>query len=91
MTNNSTSYSYKYALKGFRKNFATQLFIFYWSKYSDASVAVDMVSKRMKHSSRAMTVSHYIESVEEIEAEKFSQYMPSEIIGMQTQKRILDY
>lgn len=82
---------YKYSLKGFRKNFATLLFAYFWHKYNDSGVAVERVSKRMQHSSKHITVNHYIETMEQIEAEKYMHLMPFEIIEKVVQARILDY
>jgi integrase len=82
---------YKYALKGFRKNFATLLFCYFWRKYNDAYVAVERVSKRMRHSSKHITVNHYIETVEQIEAEKYMNLMPFEIIEQVVQTRLYDF
>ena len=83
--------SYKYELKGFRKNFATLLFAYFYNKYDDASVAVERVSKRMKHSNTHITVNHYIETMEQIQAEKYMHLMPFEIIENITQSRITDF
>lgn len=82
---------YKYVLKGLRKNFATLLFCYFWKKYKDASIALEKVSKRMKHSSKHMTANHYIETIEQIDAEKYMHLMPFEIIEQAIQTRMTEY
>lgn len=82
---------YKYVLKGLRKNFATLLFCYFWKKYDDAGVALEKVSKRMHHSSKHITANHYIETIEQIEADKYSHLMPFEILDKVVQTRIMDF
>lgn len=82
---------YKYMLKGLRKNFATILFAYYWKKYSDPYVAVQLTCKRMGHSSDKITVTHYIEAVETIHAERHTDLLPFEILNKVGDKPLLHY
>lgn len=91
MIGNEIKTQYSYALKGFRKNFATLLFTYFWDKYGDSGVAVERVSKRMKHSSRHMTANHYIETMEQIDGPRFKGFLPFEIVTQIKQKRLVDY
>ena len=58
---------FRLQLKGFRKTFQTVLFKYYLEKYGDAAVALEFVSKRMRHSCTHMTAYHYIENYEVID------------------------
>ena len=89
--NKLIKYEYKYQLKGFRKTFATLLFYYYWRKYSDANIGAEMVAKRMKHSAKHITITHYIENAEQIQANKFTNLMPFQIVDNTNQKRITEY
>lgn len=82
---------YYFQLKGFRKNFATLLFCYFWRKYGDAGVALELVCKRMRHSNTGITIHHYIETMEQIQAGRFMHLMPFEIIQNIRQRSILDY
>lgn len=62
---------YLLQLKGFRKTFQTVLFKYYMEKYNDAGVALEMVSKRMRHSSEQMTAYHYIENYKAIDVDSW--------------------
>ena len=90
-TNKRCRMQYKYQLKGFRKNFATLLFIYYWRKYQDAGVGVEMTSKRMRHSCREITAYHYIETANQIDAEHFQGMLPFQVIKQLKQKRVFDF
>ena len=48
-------------MRGLRKTFATHTFYRYWGKLGSPSAAMEMTAKRMKHSSKGITVTHYIE------------------------------
>lgn len=88
------SYERKYQLKGLRKNFQTFLFYYYWQKYNSADLALEMVSKRMKHSSRSMTCKHYVESCEQFGMSTLDMLigrMPFEWIHNSGQHRIYEY
>lgn len=84
-------YEYKYMLKGLRKNFATILFAFFWKKYRDPYVAVQLTCKRMGHSSDNITVTHYIQAVETIQAERYTHLLPFEILNKVGDKPLLHY
>lgn len=70
---------YRYSWSGFRKTFQTLVFAYYWKKYQDSGVALEMVSKRMKHSSKGITAKHYIENVDSIQANQYLHLLPFEI------------
>lgn len=82
---------YYYQLKGFRKNFATNMFSYFYHKYNDANISVELVSKRMKHSNNGMTITHYFDSMHQINAQKYKYFMPFEIVKSIRQHRIYDY
>lgn len=91
MQNEILKYEYKYQLRGLRKNFATLLFWHLWKKYDSSEVALEMVSKRMRHSSQHMTAYHYVESADQIEAAKYAHLLPFELVATSYQARIGDY
>lgn len=62
---------YVYQIKGLRKNFQTIKFHKYYRKYKDAGVALEFISKEMKHSSKHMTAYHYIENCDLLDIEKY--------------------
>jgi len=62
---------YVFQIKGLRKNFQTIKFNKYYKKYKDAGVALEFISKEMKHSSKHMTAYHYIENCDILEIEKY--------------------
>ena len=71
---------HKYKLKGFRKTYCTLRFAYYYHKFKDPLVAVLMVQKELKHSSKEMTAIHYIEAMEQIEAMRFKDMLPYEAL-----------
>jgi integrase len=84
-------YEFKLQLKGFRKNFATLLFMYFWNKYNDPTLAALMVSKRMVHSSQHITANHYIQTTFDISAKDCMGLMPFEILPNVKQTRIADF
>lgn len=88
------TYERRYQLKGFRKNFQTILFYYYWKKYGDAAIAAEMVSKRMKHSSTKITIKSYIENVEQLGIRNIESVIakrPFEWIKSAGQMKIFEY
>lgn len=86
--------NYRYQLKGFRKNFQTILFYHYWKEYNDAGVGLELVSKRMKHSSTGMTIRHYIENVNQLGVNNLNLLLgktPGEWIRTSPQKKLFEY
>ena len=82
---------YIYQMKGLRKNFMTLEFARQLDKWKDPSIAIEMTSKRAKHSSKNITVYHYIESFDSLNVNRFKEYTPAQIMGLKNQTRILDY
>lgn len=85
------TWEYAYQLKGCRKMFATLIFTHYYTKFKDAYVAGEMVSKRMKHSDTGITWHHYILCAEQIEAQKYLHLMPFEITSPQAQSVLMEF
>lgn len=84
-------HEFVFQIKGIRKSFAMCAFWQYWSKYGDANTAVDMTVKRLRHSSRGMTVSHYLDDSERLNRSKWQGMTPSDIIRLSTQTKIENY
>jgi len=83
---------YVLQLKGLRKDFQTLLFKKEIEKWKDSNVALEMVSKRMKHSSQKITAFHYIENFDSLDINRFAHLEPAEILRTSgSQKRIMDY
>lgn len=79
-------------LNGLRKTFQTYLFYHYYKKNNDAGVALELTSKRMKHSSKQMTAYHYIQNFEALNIEEYGLDLPiHEVIDNGHQTRILDF
>lgn len=87
----SVGYEYKYQLKGFRKTFATLMFAYFWKKYGSADIALEKVSKRMKHNSKWMTMNHYVDMCRQIDAMKYCDQLPFEHLSGETQSNIADF
>lgn len=71
---------YKYQLKGFRKAYVTHRFYREWDKLNSAGAAIEMVCRDMHHSSKGMTVSHYIEDGEKLNMRSWAEKSIWEII-----------
>jgi integrase len=79
-------------LNGLRKTFQTYLFYHEYQKHNDAGVALELTSKRMKHSSKHMTAYHYIQNFEALQIEAYGLDLPIyEILEAGQQMRIPDY
>lgn len=86
-----TKKPYLLRLKGFRKTFQTVLFKYYIEKYGDAAVALEFVSRRMKHSSTHMTAYHYIENYEVINVVQWIECFFCEKPRLEYQARLEEY
>jgi integrase len=53
-------------LKGLRKNFQTLKFWQNYKEWNSPDIALEMTSKMMKHSSRQLTIYHYIENFDRL-------------------------
>lgn len=91
MRSGQISLEYRYSWGGLRKTFQTLLFAHFWQKYNDASIALEMVSKRMHHSSGHMTIKHYIENAENIQAKSYLHLLPFEIASNIPRQSMLEY
>lgn len=76
-------------LKGFRKTFQTVLFAHFYRKYGDANVALEWVSKRMKHSSKHITAYHYLQDYEKLDVNRWVEWL--ETGRAPQQSRIYDF
>ena len=85
------TWEYVYQLKGFRKIFATLIFVHYYTKFNDAYVAGEMTAKRMMHSDSGLTWHHYILCAEQIDAKKYMHLLPFEISGTSAQRTVMDF
>jgi hypothetical protein len=85
--------TYRYQLKGIRKLFATKTFWEYYEEYNhDANASILLTSKRMRHSSGHITVTHYFsENKEELEIYKFLNIPMCEIIDLYYQSKLTDF
>jgi integrase len=82
---------YIFQLKGLRKNFQTLEFARQLDKWKDSGVAIEMTSKKMRHSSKGITAYHYIESFDALEIEHYKKYSPAEILQQQSQTSLLNF
>lgn len=72
MLNTQDHERYVYGLKAARKTFQTIVFHHHWRKYGDATMALLMTSKRMKHSCKEITALHYIEALSPAEVDAWT-------------------
>lgn len=82
---------YVYTWGGIRKTFQTLLFSHYWKQYDDPGVALEMTSKRMKHSSTRITFKHYIENSENINAKDYLNILPFKLVRIPRQENLHEY
>jgi len=89
---NAFGQEYALQLKGLRKTFATLVFAKEWQKWGAAEVAMEFACKRMKHSSKGMTVSHYLDNFESLRLKKMSLFLsPDEAVKAASQTRMADF
>ena len=81
---------YVLRLKGLRKNFQTLEFARDLAKWGDAGVALEMTSKRMRHSSARITAYHYIENFDAIDAERNAAFSMPELLRSGSRQTWLD-
>lgn len=87
--NNTFFKPYIYQLKGLRKNFQTLKFFQGYKKWNDAYIALECISKDMKHSTKNMTFRHYIENNDTLEIDRFQNLEIHEIIKKSNQQTTL--
>lgn len=85
------SYEYKYQMKGFRKNWATLCFFYYYEQYRSEKIAGTLLSARMKHSCISMTFKHYFVIGKQINAEKYKDKLIFEVINFTSQMKVFEY
>lgn len=83
--------AWKLQLKGARKTFQTILFKYFMDKYQDAGVAMEMISKRMRHSSRHMTAYHYIENYEVLDVDRWIDEFFCDKPRLESQTRLMEW
>lgn len=71
---------YKYQLKNLRHNFQTLLFWHELHKFSSPDVALCRTSRRMKHSNKRITATHYLEAVDALNMNEYGHLNMGEII-----------
>lgn len=91
MRNERLDLEYVYQLKGLRKDFQTLDFKRNYDELCDAGLAIEMTSKRMRHSSTKITARHYIENFDALGVKTLPSLVPNELLRMGQQKRLLDY
>lgn len=82
---------YRIQLKGLRKNFQTLMFAKELERWKDSGVALEMVSKRMRHSSARITAYHYICNFETLQIQKYIHCSPEDLLKESRQKRLYDF
>ncbi|MCA1807531.1 MAG: hypothetical protein LC687_06770, partial [Actinobacteria bacterium] len=83
---------YRLQLKGLRKNFQTVEFarqLAQWRGHAD--FALEMTSKRMRHSTASVTARHYIEGLGELGLVQGQNALLRELVKPQRQSRIDDW
>lgn len=81
---------YVLKLKGFRKSFASTVFAREYRKWSDAGVALEFTSKRLKHSTAHMTAYHYLQHLETTEVDLWDQFLNADA-RLEEQRRLADF
>lgn len=81
---------YLLKIKGLRKSFSTYDFARNYAKWKDADVALEMTSKRMKHSTAHITAHHYIENFDALGIKKVTTDLDP-LKNLSNQMRILDF
>lgn len=83
---------YVLQIKGLRKSFQTYDFARNYAKWHDAGVALEMTSKRMKHSTTHITAHHYIENFDALGIKKVTTDLdPIKALSLSRQMRIMDF
>lgn len=70
----------KLQLSGIRKTAATLLFAKFYKEIGDYHIAANKVQRRFKHASPWMTMHHYVDDMKSIEALKYCDYSPWELL-----------
>lgn len=91
MRSGEIRYEFRYTWGGLRKTFQTLLFATLWERYKDSGVALEMTSKRMKHSSKGITAKHYIENAENIEAKAYIGLLPADLVNQPRQENLFEF
>jgi hypothetical protein len=82
---------YVLQLKGLRKTFQTAEFYRQLARWRDAGVALQMTSKRMRHSSERITAHHYIKEFGRLDPRDLGVSPAVALRGVGRQQRLLDY
>lgn len=91
-TNGTKAYPhYRLQLRYFRKTFQTICFKHYYEKYNDASVALEWVSKRMRHSSEHLTAYHYIQNLDHLRVTEWLALFFNEKPSYEAQRRLTEF
>jgi integrase len=80
-----------YGLGGLRKSWATLQFAKELKKWGQPDIALQMVSKQMKHSCKEMTAHHYIKNFDLLEIHKYVDMDITEILRQPLQTKINNY
>lgn len=80
-----------YQLKGLRKNFQTLDFKKNLDEWGDPGIAIEMTSKRMRHSSTKITARHYVENFASLGIKSLPSLDPVALLELSKQTRITDF
>lgn len=83
--------NYVLQLKGLRKNKATLSFWKDYLKWKSSDVALEFTCKKMQHSSKHITATHYIENFDALRLEKYGTYTADEILRKAAQKPLTEF
>jgi len=67
-------FNYELQAKGIRATFATFYFYKFYERLGDYTAAMLMTAKKMRHSTKEMTLNYYIDNSKRIEVQKYMQY-----------------
>ncbi len=82
---------YVYQLKGLRKTFQTLYFADQLKKWKSSEVALEMTSKKMRHSSRRVTAYHYLCEFDNLKIDRFRGTQPAYLLQNEGQTRLMDF
>jgi integrase len=91
MTNVKWFKGYNLQLRGLRKSFITLIYANQLEKWKDPTIALDLTSKRLKHSTKNLTLNHYIKEFEHLNIDKWKESNPSEILALAGQRQLKNF
>jgi integrase len=91
LTNKGFAPENVYRIKCLRKNYQTLKFNDKFREYKDGNVAIEFMSKAMRHSSKGLTVYHYVENAESLELAKFEVLEIDHILKKKKNEVLLKY